>query len=316
MKKENEILELHSKGMNTKDIAIYLAISRSTVMRVLKKNNLKSNNIKPLNPRNFKEEDVERMIKLYEEGLTCQEIYEKYFSEKCSSKDTIQGLLNRRIGLRRRGKRIDFDETFFENIDSERKAYWLGFIYADGNITKNRLRIEIKEQDRYILEEFNRDLGSNNKICTCESCHEYNGYIINKKNVYIGYCSDKLVYDLKKLGVIPNKTFKINSIPKINRNLVRHFIRGYFDGDGTVYDYHHHGLSFGFYGQHNFLEEIKGVLLNELNLSDRKIHDKETVSMLTFSRKEDIKRFYDYIYNDSTIYLKRKKNKFKKIILQ
>ena len=178
LKKEKEILELHSKGMNTKDIVKELNISKSTVLRVLKKYNLKSNNKKPFKPQLFNEDDIKLMIDLYNQGMTCQEIYDKYFKDKCKSKDTIQGLLSRRISLRRRGKRIDFDENYFENIDTERKAYWLGFIYADGNVIGNRLRIEIKAEDGYLLDELNNDLGSNNKICNCRASHEYNGYII------------------------------------------------------------------------------------------------------------------------------------------
>lgn len=263
----------------------------------------------PLNPKLFTEEEVNFMIELYQEGNSCREIYEKYFKDRCKGYPTIQGLLKRRIKMRRRGKRIDFDENFFENIDTERKAYWLGFIYADGNVTRNRLRIEIKEEDKYLLEELNKDLGSNNKIGLATSTHEYNGYIINKRNVYIGYCSDKLINDLAKHGVVPNKTFKINKIPTISDKLMRHFIRGYFDGDGTVY-IDKDGVKFGFYGQHNFLQEIKQILAEKLNLSDRKIHDKETVSMITFSRKQDLINFYNYIYEDATIYLKRKKEKF------
>lgn len=318
IKKENEILELHSKNINSKDIAIQLDVSKSTVMRVLRKYNLKSNNNKPLNPRLFTEDEIKLMVELYNDGLTCPEIYEGFFKNKCSCFSTIQGLLSRRIGLRKVGKRIDFDEDFFENINSERKAYWLGFIYADGNVTNNRLRIEIKKEDEYLLEELNKDLGSKNKICEDKRTHEYNGYIINKNNVYIGYCSDKLVSDLNKLGVIENKTFKLNYLPEINNELLAHFIRGYFDGDGTVYNsnkkYSDNRSIFGFYGQHQLLDKIKKLLIKEIGLSDIKIFDKKTVSQVTFSKQEDILRFYNYIYKDATIYLIRKKEKFDKYI--
>lgn len=263
----------------------------------------------PLNPRLFTEEEVDFMIELYQSGNSCKEIYEGYFKNRCKGYATIQGLLSRRIKMRRRGKRIDFDENFFENINTERKAYWLGFIYADGNVFKNRLRIEIQEEDKYLLEELNKDLGSNNKIGLNTSTHKYKGYIINKRNVYVGYCSEKLISDLNKYGVIPNKTFKLNKVPVLPNELIRHFIRGYFDGDGTVY-IDKDGIKFGFYGQHDFLQDIKKILVNELDLSNRKIHDKETVSMITFSRKQDLINFYDYIYKDATIYLKRKKEKF------
>lgn len=283
-------------------------------MRVLKKYNLKSNNNKPFNPKLFTEDEIDLMIELYKSGLTCQEIYDNYFKNRCKSKETIQSLLSRRIDLRRVGKRINFNENFFENIDNERKAYWLGFIYADGNIAGNRLRIEIKDDDKYLLEELNKDLESNNKICIDKRINMYNGYTINKSNVYIGYCSDKLVNDLNKLGVVPNKTFKLNKMPNIDIKLLKHFIRGYFDGDGTVYNdnkNHHDNRSiFGFYGQYDLLKDIEDFLVKEIDITERKIFKKETVSMVTFSKKEDILKFYNYIYDGASIYLIRKKEKF------
>lgn len=308
---EEQILILHSKNMNNCDIAKELKISRHTVARILKKNNLKSNNNKPLKPRNFTEKEVCFMINLYNEGFTIEEIYETHFKERCSSKDTIRSLLSRRIQLRRRGKRIDFNEDYFETIDTERKAYWLGFIYADGNVCGNRLRIEIKEEDRYLLEELNEDLGSDNKVCHSTGKHHYNGYDILKNDAYIGYCSNKMRDDLNKLGIVENKTFKLNKLPDISVDLLRHFIRGYFDGDGTVYiNNKTKRLVFGFYGQHDFLENIKQVLIEDININKNKITDKETVSLIYFSKYIDVISFYNYIYKEATIFLTRKKQIF------
>lgn len=314
MKKEKEIelLKLHSENLNSSVIADILGVGRKSVYNVLKKYGLKSNNNKPFSPRNFTQEDVDKMIWLYNEGYTCEQIYEKHFKEKCSSYATIQSLLSRRINLRKRGKLINFNENYFESIDTERKAYWLGFIYADGNITGNRLRIEIMNEDKYLLNELRYDMKSSNKICNCRS---YNSIgMTPKDNVYIGFCSNKLVKDLSYYGVMPNKTFKIKNIPNINSELIRHFVRGYFDGDGTVYlDNKNHKDNrsiFGFYGQYDFLNEIKNILINDINITNRKIYDKGTVSQVTFSRRDDILNFYNYIYKGATVYLKRKKAKF------
>ena len=123
---EKEIINLHSTGMNSKDISIKLNIKPKIVYETLKKYNLKSNNNKPLKSRLFNEDEVELMINLYNEGLTCKEIYDEYFKDRCRGHSTIQGLLSRRIKLRKVGKRIDFNERFFETINTERKAYWLG----------------------------------------------------------------------------------------------------------------------------------------------------------------------------------------------
>lgn len=310
---EKEVLELHSHFLNSSEIAKKLNIRRQKVYKILKKYDLKSHNKKPFNPRLFTEEEIDFMIGCYNQGMTCEEIYNNFFKSRCSSYATIQSLLSRRVKMRSRGKRINFNENFFEIIDTERKAYWLGFIYADGNVCGNRLRIEIMRQDSYLLYELRNDLEGSNKVCTAISDKREDGFK-EKNNAYIGFCSDKLTNDLYKLGVVENKTFKLKKIPNIRHNLVRHFIRGYFDGDGTVYidnvNHKDNRSIFGFLGQHDFLEDIKKVLISEIELTNRKIFDKETVSQVTFSKKTDIINFYNYIYKDATVYLKRKKDKF------
>lgn len=71
---------------------------------------------------------------------------------------------------------------------------------------------------------------------------------------------------------------------------------------------------FGFYGNNQIVSEIKELLRQELNISDNKIADKGTVSQISFSKKDDILNFYNYIYKDCTIWMKRKKEIFRTYI--
>ena len=66
--------------------------------------------------------------------------------------------------------KYSYDSNFFEKIDSEAKAYWLGFLYADGYIHRNykngkiksmSLELSLKSEDRAHLENFLRDIRSN-----------------------------------------------------------------------------------------------------------------------------------------------------------
>jgi intein-encoded DNA endonuclease-like protein len=303
---EEQIIELHKKNINSYEIANILKIKRQTVYECLKENNLKSHNKKPLKPRKIKEEDISKAIDLYYQGYSINKIIEELKLD-CSS-SALRGLFIRRnVKLRRRGKQSNFNECYFEKIDNPHKAYWLGFIYADGNITNNRLRIEVHKKDIEIIHNILIDLQSDNKIITDNSISDFG----KKNNVAIGFCSDKMKCDLEKYGVIENKTHKLEKIPDIPKNLIRHFIRGYFDGDGTVYlNNKSKSLRFGFYGTYKLLENIKLHLYEELGLSTNKLYEKAGCWLLSYSKKEDINKFYNYIYSDIDIFLTRKKKKF------
>lgn len=129
------------------------------------------------------------------------------------------------------------NESFFHIIDTEEKAYWLGFLMADGaipSVGKNkpysRLSIILKEDDIDHLEKFIQALESDYEIKT-KDLNDKRGFTTSKCEVNIS--SKELVDDLISHGVVPNKTGK-ELIPDINQNLIKHFIRGYFDGDGSL----------------------------------------------------------------------------------
>lgn len=306
IKNEQQIIELYNKNLNSNEIANTLKIKRQTVYKCLEKNNLKSHNIKPLNPRKVKEEDILKAIDLYHNGYSINKIV-KELNLDCSA-SALRGLLVRRnVELRNRGKQPNFNENYFEIIDDSHKAYWLGFIYADGNLKNNRLRIEVHKKDIEIIHNILKDFQSDNKIITDNSVSDFG----KKNNVAIGFCSDKMKSDLEKYGVVENKTHKLENIPNISSHLIKHFIRGYFDGDGTVYlNNKSEKLRFGFYGTYKLLEDIKLYLNKELGLSNNKLYEKTGCWLLSYSKKEDINKFYDYIYSDADLFLTRKKMKF------
>jgi intein/homing endonuclease len=124
----------------------------------------------------------------------------------------------------------------FDVIDTEEKAYWLGFIYADGYIEteSNRFGIGISIKDYGHLVKFNsfmKYLGNN--IKTKISKQKYKGEL-KEKEICFWRVSDKhLKESLIKQGCFEKKSL-ILEFPKIPAKLVKHFIRGYFDGDGCV----------------------------------------------------------------------------------
>ena len=122
------------------------------------------------------------------------------------------------------------NDFFFSNIDTEEKAYWLGVLYADGNISKNSSKsgqIFFTSTDKVWVESFLKTINSTN---TAKSeMHKKFNKIIWKARI----TSTQMFNDLNNLGCTPVKSLSIR-LPKLPKSLLHHFIRGYFDGDGTV----------------------------------------------------------------------------------
>ncbi len=209
------------------------------------------------------------------------------------------------LGLKKEIHHCNYD--YFSMIDTEEKAYWLGFIYADGNVNKvkNTLTINLQAGDKKHLEKLNKCLEGNYSVKVTEDIRGDKTYWNARLSVY----STKLVKDLINKGVVPNKTSVI-VFPTIQNDLVRHFIRGYFDGDGTVCERKHKkGPSdlacFFTCGNHAFLESIRKILF-ENNINSYIVQTNENKVYLSLAGLQNPDNFLKYIYKDATIYLDRK----------
>ncbi len=227
---------------------------------------------------------------------------------------------NNKKGKRKLNYYSDFN--YFENIDTPEKAYWLGFLYADGCVHKRKekyeegsLSIQLNIKDIELINTFKKDIKSENPI-TYNSTKRKSGYISNFTRITI--ISDKIFNDLIKLGCVPRKTFQLKNIPNIENNLIRHFIRGYFDGDGSIFKSKTRNNTYGFCinGQLELLNNIKQILENELNIELQIYKDKRTVNFgfITTKVNNKIKIIYNYLYNNASRFLKRKKDIFEEVI--
>ena len=127
-------------------------------------------------------------------------------------------------------RKVFFDDTLFEDIDNEEKAYWLGFLFADGNITydldktKYKIELGLATIDYNHLEKYKTFLKYNKDIKFRSST--------NSCRIIVG--SKKACEDLIKLGCTPKKSLILKFPKNIREDLLSHFIRGYFDGDGSI----------------------------------------------------------------------------------
>ena len=257
-----------------------------------------------------------KIKEMYKSGMTCKEIFRK-FSNIYSCEESIQKIV-RNMGISRGKykKPVVVDENYFECIDNERKAYWVGFLLADGCIIKYKnksdtLKLELSVKDKYIIESFAKDIKTDRKVRDYKYSKKHNAQIQIKSN--------KISNDLSKYGIVPNKTFKIDGIKNIPIELIRHFIRGYFDGDGCAYlykpkDQNKHRLTITFCGTKDFLNDLNTTLSAQAFTETRTLIDMNkygcNVFNLRYIGNNDIRNLFNYMYKDATVYLKRKREKF------
>lgn len=219
------------------------------------------------------------------------------------------------------------DLRYFERINTEDKAYFLGLLYADGcnHEYDNFVDLKLQDTDRHILVEFRKYLKSNYKIKFLDKSSGYydkktNRHYICKNQYYFIINSRKICKDLKALGCFRNKTLtlKFPNTRQVPTIFIPHFIRGFFDGDGCVFGSNKSSgdASFGFIGTINMMRGIRKVLMNKLKLKKVKLSKKDSKNCyyLAYSGRRQLFKFYNFIYKNSHVFLKRKKRKMDKII--
>lgn len=255
------------------------------------------------------EQEIE-IIQKKKNGFSIKQIMSDYHIK---SVKTIYDILKRN-GVKKIGnKKYQVNENFFSVIDTEEKAYWLGFLYADGyvrlkNGRSGQLKLKLSVKDREHIVIFNKSLSSNYIIKDYTASVKY-GEGRSVSNVSeLSIYNTKLVKDLIDKGCVSNKTFIIR-FPSIDKSLQRHFVRGYFDGDGNIYKskIRKNSYQVSIASNFNFLSDIKDIICVG------EIYKNGNIHILSFSKIEDVTNFGNYLYDKSTIFLERKKQIFEKI---
>ncbi len=204
-----------------------------------------------------------------------------------------------------------FNEEFFDSSTPE-SAYVLGWVYSDGNLRKDFRHLKISSNDLEVLEKINRLMAGNLKILT-----EWRKG--NKVPTYVLMINSKKVCQcLINIGLFPNKSRTV-VMPQIKNSLMPYFLRGYFEGDGSVW--HDNSLINGKVfrrirasftsGSYIILEQIRNHLFENANMTKTKILiNHERGFSLQWSNR-DTQRLFRYIYSDyPEMVLKRKDERF------
>jgi len=255
----------------------------------------------------MKRETISKILK--ENNITIKNVTEYFTSEQLAT-----------------NIKYNFNKDFFETIDTELKAYWLGFLFADGNVflpkskyeegkTKGgRLEVGLKAEDDYHLGNLINDINGNQPIT-------YRDVKLNNKlypSCRIQIHSIKMANDLIAHGCTPNKSLTLEFPNHLPKEFLPHFIRGYIDGDGCVFFkvYSYEGVfKVSILGTFNFLIDIKNILLeNDIKSSDVK-QDKSKVFNINITGQDNLVKLYNYLYKDATRFLGRKIDKYRQAML-
>lgn len=205
------------------------------------------------------------------------------------------------------------DINFFDTIDSEEKAYWLGFITADGSIhSKNHsLAITLQSKDKAHLRKFAASLQSNHPI------HAVRQGLRNHSRLVIG--SIHLANSLARLGVTPNKVFTVTPCAAVPRDLRRHYWHGVFDGDGSIHNLKRMPWQAPAWGLklvgNKFMVEGFALFCREFTMSKAQVRPQLRSFHIKYSGVDLIQNIVRTLYEDATVYLDRTKKLANKILL-
>lgn len=314
MKMEEKILNLYlDKNLQISEIKRKLKISTEEIYQILNKNGYLASKgrkkdwiIKTKNAIDYYKSNSKASIRKTAEMFDISE-------------DSLSRAL-KEVGIEtnRKWNAYIFNEHIFDSIDTEEKAYWLGFIFADGYISSSPLNNDVNKKfvfeiclaliDTGHLFKFDKFVEIEKSKVRVYDYKDINGE--NKQHVKWNICNQHLWETLNSYGCTPNKSLTLKYPSVIPENLRRHFLRGYFDGDGSFGVYgskqKHGELSLSCVGTEDMLKELfKGF---NIHLYHHTGHSEETLTVNCTSY--NAKAILDFMYKNSTIYLDRKFNKY------
>ena len=210
-------------------------------------------------------------------------------------------------------KKFKINENIFKIIDTQEKAYWLGFLYADGNVTftpnkKATMTLSLKHEDGYILEHLQKLFETDSEIQFVPRREPQHSdqlrLVIHNKEV----CED-----LIKLGCIPNKSLLLTYPTFLEEHFHSSFILGYFDGDGSIHinKKQYNRLQISIVGTYEFLKYISDLCKSNLDINfyfnQRHPENNNNNWNISLCGNKVCSKFLHYIYQFDIPHLKRKR---------
>lgn len=266
---------------------------------------------------------TDALIVLYRSGQTPQQIAETLKVKPTFVRDRLR---KAGIVIKRTPHYIHHvDTAFFSVIDTEPKAYWLGFLYADGCVNviakpgksvKGNVVLVLAEKDRAHVERFVQDIGFTGPLYSkAPKQSVWGGKTINTTTQWgVSVCHPAIWTQLIRLGCTPRKSLTIQfpTSDQVPPHLLHHFIRGFFDGDGSIdrnKERTRDRYRVSVIGTHHFLCGIRNYLAQH-GVNATKINSRGKYCTLAYGGNNVIKAIYALLYNGATRWLERKRALF------
>lgn len=270
-----------------------------------------------INIKKVNSQILEQIIESYKNGKSLRQIEKEYGVTRQSvakflEKENIKTTKGNHYRL------YYHNINFFEKIDTEEKAYWLGFMFADGYIVDNSNRpgedqfgLALSEEDIDILYKFKKSIEATNPIHTFQRKNNYGNPLSR-----LQMTSQKTVNDLIDKGCFKQKSCILKPPKNVPESLIRHFIRGFFDGDGSIYKTYNKKYNKYIYGiSITSTQEICEWLYDIFSFgSVFKEKRREKTYYFAFGGNNQIKYFYHYLYDNATVWMSRKYNRFQEFL--
>jgi hypothetical protein len=271
------------------------------------------------------QEKIDCIIKVYNSGKTTHQV-----AKECGYSQTfiLNTLKRNNVPIRpiySYTRKYNINEHFFDVIDAEDKAYFLGLMFADGNNYRSeetgkghdyQISIKLQEEDKHILDTFVKIMSSNLELKYSKPKNE------KWKNGWLLKFDSKIVSDqLKELGCVPAKSL-ILKYPVIPDHLQNHFLRGYFDGDGGVSTWEKKwktttnvNYNLKITSSKMFCIAAKQVIQSNIDVNmylflPKANNENQITTSLGIGGNQQVYKLMTWLYKDSTIFLKRKHDKY------
>jgi hypothetical protein len=212
-------------------------------------------------------------------------------------------------GLSESHRRYACRHDFFRDVRTEAQAYWLGFLAADGSVSHRYVSIGLAAKDRDHLVRFLDSIGSAHKIEDKVYRLHWKGAEKEYPSCRVSIASPEMVNDLASYGIVPRKCQSV-PWPTLPDDLLPHYLRGYFDGDGC-FSIKRSQILFRMIGNAAFLSDCQQFLMDACRLSVTNLmaaYGSSGLRVLSYKGGGQVARIAALMYQDATIYLPRKRD--------
>lgn len=302
----SEVANMYYEGLSQQKIANHYGVSQSQIWRILKEMGVQSRDVRRLS---IKQEIIDR----YVNGDSTIQIAKDLNTTRKHIRNVLRRNNIEMRSLSEATRKYNFNEHYFDVIDTPNKAYILGLLDSDGcNGRNNDVKIKLQERDRDILEKVNVELSNEKPLLFLDGAKD------GHQNTFtLSFTSPYTSEILEALGCTHSKSLTLKFPKYLDESLYPHFIRGYFDGDGHI-SKDKHKQQFSLTGTFSFLSDVALILQEQCRchcrIREKVAHeDGDDTYELIVVKNGGARAVFDYIYKDAELYMQRKYDIYKSI---